>query len=92
MATVRPPEFVKHSATKTVPAVVPTVAKSVGEARLPGIAKYSATTVFERTAFNSVLLSTTVVPSLPVDLPRQFLIAGVAGLFEQFEHFVLSSE
>ena len=43
--------------------VDPTVVKSVGEARLPEIAKCRATTVFEWTGFNTVLLlSMTVVP------------------------------
>ena len=49
-----------------VPVIVPTVAEAFGvvEPQLPEIAKCSATTVFERTGFNSVLLllSMTVVP------------------------------
>ena len=61
---VGPQEIAKYSATTAGQVAVPTVAKAVGviEAQLPEIAKCRATTVLERTGFNSVLLSMTLVP------------------------------
>ena len=57
-----PPSGFRSTAPRLLSAVFPTVVKSVGEARLLEIAKCRVTTVFERTSFNGVLLSMTVVP------------------------------
>ena len=67
----RHPGIPKNSATTDVSA---TVVKAVGvvEAQLPEIAKCRATTVFDRTGFNNVLLCTTVVP-IPGGCAKTFL-------------------
>ena len=53
-------DIAKYSATTAAPVVAPTVARAVGVAA--EIARCRATAVFERTGFNSVLLSMTAVP------------------------------